>query len=280
MSLMYYSTPSVCVKFHGSKEFCQIREFRNAMVLGGRGERTEVDSERPPGHLPGIAANTQTGQPCAALLCSSSTTRTEAQHWEGTFSPLPPGMPAAPLSPGSPPGPDAPAVPGAPSTPGSPLNQTHVRAMIAVAKEEDSWTIPISTFNRSHSCLLRDTKEGYWKEGRLSQKEVPLMTPWAEEQRRGSGGLWFFYNLLPVVFGQAGRRGKEEAGTMRGREWKMFAHKPFLRISLLAHAGNMERNLVNWGDVYILISLRVGTIASTLYENPTIPHTSNLSTNF
>lgn len=56
---------------------------------------------------------------------------------EFTFSPLPPGMPAAPLSPGRPPGPDAPAVPGAPTTPGSPLNQTHGKSIISVAKEEN-----------------------------------------------------------------------------------------------------------------------------------------------
>lgn len=54
-----------------------------------------------------------------------------------TFSPLPPGMPAAPLSPGSPPGPGAPAVPGAPTAPGSPLNQTHVKSIISVAREEN-----------------------------------------------------------------------------------------------------------------------------------------------
>jgi hypothetical protein len=61
----------------------------------------------------------------------------KGQHCVGTFSPLPPGMPAAPLSPGSPPGPDAPAVPGAPTTPGSPLNQTHVKSIISVTKEEN-----------------------------------------------------------------------------------------------------------------------------------------------
>jgi hypothetical protein len=54
----------------------------------------------------------------------------------GTFSPLPPGMPAAPLSPGSPPGPEAPALPGAPTAPASPWNENHVKSIISVAKEE------------------------------------------------------------------------------------------------------------------------------------------------
>ena len=58
----------------------------------------------------------------------------KAQRQDSTFSPLPPGMPAAPLSPGSPLGPDGPAVPGAPTTPGSPLNQTHAKSIIAAVK--------------------------------------------------------------------------------------------------------------------------------------------------
>lgn len=53
-----------------------------------------------------------------------------------TFSPLPPGMPAAPLSPGSPPGPEAPAEPGAPTAPASPWNESHAKSIISVAKED------------------------------------------------------------------------------------------------------------------------------------------------